>query len=263
MTVYIITDLEGASGVDRMEQVSEEGSEGHRYAKQRLTADLNAAIAGCFDGGADKVWVFDGHGSGGLVYEEIDKRALMPEDRFKWDEIIINGGIDLFMEVGAHAMAGTQNGFLDHTQNSRQWYNYYVNGRKMGETGQLALFAGAYDIPFCMLAGDEAACVEAKALLGDIETAVVKYGVGRNRAKLEPLEVAERRIYDAAKKAMERALADEFKPYRPIMPLDIKLELYRSDFCDEKAAQPGVERLDARTLRKVVTNIVRYRDVMI
>ncbi len=263
MTVYIITDLEGASGVDRIEQVSEEGSEGHRYAKQRLTADLNAAIAGCFDGGADKIWVFDGHGSGGLVYEEIDKRALMPEDRFKWDEIIINGGIDLFMEVGAHAMAGTQNGFLDHTQNSRQWYNYYVNGRKMGETGQLALLAGAYNIPFCMLAGDEAACVEAKALLGDIETAVVKYGVGRNRAKLEPLEVAERRIYDAAKKATERAFAGEFKPYRPIMPLDIKLELYRSDFCDEKADRPGVERLDARTLRKVVTNIVRYRDVMI
>ncbi len=263
MTVYIITDLEGASGVDKMEQVSEEGSEGHRYAKKRLTADLNAAIAGCFDGGADKVWAFDGHGSGGLIYEEIDKRALMPEDRFKWDDIVVNGEIDLFMEVGAHAMAGTQNGFLDHTQDSRKWYNYYVNGRKMGETGQLALLAGAYDIPFCMLAGDEAGCVEAKALLGDIETAVVKYGVGRNLAKLEPLEVAEQRIYDAAKTAMRRALAGEFKPYKPIMPLDIKLELYRSDFCDEKAKQENVERLDARTLRKVVTKIVRYRDIMI
>lgn len=263
MTVYIITDLEGASGVDKMEQVSEEGSEGHRYAKKRLTADLNAAIAGCFDGGADKVWVFDGHGSGGLVYEEIDKRALMPADRFKWDDIVVNGEIDLFMEVGAHAMAGTQNGFLDHTQNSRQWYNYYVNERKMGETGQLALLAGAYDIPFCMLAGDEAGCVEAKALLGDIETAVVKYGIGRNQAKLEPLDVAEQRIYDAAKTAMKRALAGEFKPYKPIMPLDIKLELYRSDFCDEKAKQDNVERLDARTLRKVVTKIVRYRDIMI
>ncbi len=263
MTVYIITDLEGASGVDRMEQVGEEGTEGHRYAKKRLTADLNAAIAGCFDGGADKVWIFDGHGSGGLVYEDIDKRALIPQDRYQWEEVVINGEIDLFMEVGAHAMAGTQNGFLDHTQNSRQWYNYYVNGRKMGETGQLALFAGAYDIPFCMLAGDEAACVEAKALLGDIETAVVKYGIGRNQAKLEPLEVAEQRIRDAAKTAMQRALAGEFKPYKPIMPLEIKLELYRSDFCDEKAKQDNVERLDARTLRKTVTEIVHYRDIMI
>jgi len=167
------------------------------------------------------------------------------------------------MEVGAHAMAGTQNGFLDHTQNSRQWYNYYVNGRKMGETGQLALLAGAYGIPFCMMAGDEAGCVEAKALLGDIETAVVKYGIGRNLAKLEPLEVAEQRIHDAAETAMKRALAGEFKPYKPIMPLDIKLELYRSDFCDERAKQDNVERLDARTLRKVVTKIVHYKDIMI
>ena len=72
MTVYIITDLEGASGVDRFEMIGEEGTEGHRNAKRRLTADLNAAIAGCFDGGADKVWVLDGHGSGGLVHEDVE-----------------------------------------------------------------------------------------------------------------------------------------------------------------------------------------------
>ncbi|HOP10272.1 MAG TPA: M55 family metallopeptidase [Oscillospiraceae bacterium] len=263
MTVLIITDLEGASGVDRMDQVSEIGSEGNLYAMKRLTADTNAAIAGCFDGGADKVWVLDGHGPGGLHFADLDKRALVPEDRYKWDEIVIAGGVDLFMEVGAHAMAGTLNGFLDHTQNSRQWYNYYVNGRKMGETGQLVLFCGAYDVPFVMLAGDEAACVEAKALLGNIETAVVKYGIGRNQAKLEPLEVAEQRIYDAAKTAMKRASAGEFKPYKPILPLEVKLELYRSDFCDDKAKQDNIERLDARTLRKVVTKIVHHKDLLI
>ncbi|HOP10273.1 MAG TPA: M55 family metallopeptidase [Oscillospiraceae bacterium] len=263
MNVFIVTDLEGASGVGRAEQVTEEGTPDHLYSKRRLTADLNAAIAGCFDGGADKIWVSDGHGSGGLVWDEVDKRANLPIERSKRHESVYNGEIDLFMLVGAHAMAGTLNGFLDHTQNAYQWYNYYVNGRKIGEIGQIALFAGAYDIPFCMAAGDEAACVEAKALLGNIETAVVKYGIGRNQAKLEPLELAEQRIHDAAEAAMKRASAGEFKPYKPVMPLEIILELYRSDFCDKKAKKDHVERFDARTLRKVLTKIECFADLML
>ncbi len=44
--------------------------------------------------------------------------------------------------IGAHAMAGTTNGFLDHTMSSRSWYEYRVNGRLTGEQGMWALCAG-------------------------------------------------------------------------------------------------------------------------
>lgn len=36
MNIVIITDLEGISGVDTMEMVSEKGTPGHRFALERL-----------------------------------------------------------------------------------------------------------------------------------------------------------------------------------------------------------------------------------
>lgn len=34
------------------------------------------------------------------------------------------------------------------------------------------------------------------------------------------------------------------------MPMEIVLEFQRSDYCDAVAGRPGIERLDARTIRK-------------
>jgi D-aminopeptidase len=36
--------------------------------------------------------------------------------------------IDAYAEIGLHAMAGTQNAFLEHTQSSKQWFDYQING---------------------------------------------------------------------------------------------------------------------------------------
>lgn len=261
MKVLIMTDMEGLSGVDTMEMISETKSEGHRIARERLMLDLNAAVDGAYLGGATEVYVVDGHGGGvNFIKEMLDKRAVQL-DSAGWNKKIREGEIKAYMKVGAHAMAGTINGFLDHTQSSRAWYNYIVNGRKCGEIAQGAIFAGAFNIPYVMISGDEAACVEAKALLGDIECAVVKYGVGRNRANLICPEKSLEIIRQAAKNAMGRI--GEIKPYKPVMPLEIILELYRSDMCDDAFNRlDNVERVDARTLRKVVTEINSYRDIL-
>jgi hypothetical protein len=45
--------------------------------------------------------------------------------------------------MGAHAMAGTQNAFLDHTQSSLSWHDYSINGRKVGELAQRAVTVSA------------------------------------------------------------------------------------------------------------------------
>ena len=191
MKILLMTDLEGISGVNTIEKVSDEGTPGHRFALERLMLDVNAAVDGAFRGGATDVYVKDGHGGGNnFIKEMLDPRAIQIPDSVGWQKLIRNGEIDAYMEVGAHAMAGTINGFLDHTQSSKNWHNYIVNGRKSGEIAQGAIFAGAFDVPFVMVSGDEAACVEAKALLGDIECAVVKYGIGRNNARLVDLDEA-------------------------------------------------------------------------
>ena len=53
MTVVIMTDLEGISGVDDISMIDESG-EGYRFACAQLMKDTNAAVAGCFDGGATR-----------------------------------------------------------------------------------------------------------------------------------------------------------------------------------------------------------------
>ncbi len=261
MNVMIMTDLEGVSGVDKDEMVSCEGTAEHKFAIERLMLDVNAAIEGAFDGGADVVYVVDGHGGGNnFIKDMLDKRSKQLSVK-EWEGKITNGEIDAYMEVGVHAMAGTINAFLDHTQSSLSWYNYMVNGRKCGEIAQGAIFAGAFDVPFVMVSGDEAACVEAKAFLGDIECAIVKYGVGRNKAKTVQLDEALRRIKKASQESLK--LVGKIRIYKPLMPLEIKLELCRSDMCDALIqTHDNIERLDARTVRKIVNKIDSYRDIL-
>ena len=76
MRIYISTDMEGISGISSPDYVLKDG----RFwaAGQRLlTADINAAVRGCFDGGADEVIVADVHSNwGNMLVEELDPRAL-------------------------------------------------------------------------------------------------------------------------------------------------------------------------------------------
>jgi D-amino peptidase len=249
MKIYIHTDLEGVTGITDSGQIQREDRTGYQRACGKLMRDLNAAVAGAFDGGADHVTVLDSHGGGGnFILEKLDPRAqndIKPNKRW-WG--IMDDSYDGTFFIGAHAMAGTQNAFLDHTQSSARWYNYYLNGRKYGELGQWATVAGNFDIPLLLVTGDEAACTEAREFFNPIETVAVKH----NRAQGYPEEEVRQRIREAAARAIP--LAGQAPPLKPVKPLEIKLEVYRSDYLDEMMDKPGLERLDARTVRKVVSS---------
>ena len=260
MKVLIMTDLEGISGVDTIDMIDVERKALNRFACERLMADVYAAVAGCLDAGAAEVYVVDGHGSGYNFIPELLHPCAIQVRGKDWEDVI-RTGCDAYLEIGCHAMPGTLNGFLDHCQSSKSWYNYKVNGRPCGEIAQGALFAGAFGVPFVMASGDDAACLEARAFLGNIETASVKTGIGRNRARCIPLEEAEARIRAAACRGVQRR--GEIRPYRVLMPMELQLELYRSDMADALcAAQPQLERVDARCVRRVVHEIRSYADVL-
>ena len=256
MNVFIETDLEGISGVSTAEMVSASD----RYALERLMADTNAAVRGALDGGAERVFVLDGHGGGrNFIPELLDPRAEQTGiDRVK--------EADLCFLVGMHAMAGTQNAFLDHTQSSVAWHHYRINGRRYGELGQLAAYAGAYGVPVGMVSGDLAACAEARGMLGNIETAVVKWADGRNRAVCLPDGEAEELIRAAACRAVNRAAgrAGEFRTLAVTLPAAIEVEFNRCDYADGAAARnPALERIDGYTVRRLVPVIRDYSDVLI
>jgi len=253
MKIYILTDMEGISGIWRPEQV-QKGNPEYERARKFLCEDVNSAIAGAFDGGATEVVVLDGHGGGdNFILEIMDERATYETVKNPLEVMpSLNENFGGLMQIGCHAMAGTLNGFLDHTQSSTSWFNFYVNGVKFGEIEQAGAYAGAFGVPVIMVTGDKAACEEARRFFGEIELVSVKEGLGRNRAKCIAPKTAHKMIHDAAVRAVQRAKSGEFKPFILKEPIEMKLELCRSDYADEYAARPGVERLDARTVRKII-----------
>ena len=250
--IYIHTDLEGISGIDKGETVCVGLGANSEYVTGRLMADVNAAVDGAFAGGADHVTVLDSHGGGNnFDLNLLDKRAEFDtKPNKKWWGIIDASYYGTFF-IGAHAMAGTLNGFLDHTQSSASVYNYYINGRKTGELGQWAMVCAHYGVPLIMMSGDLAAAAEASQFFPGVETAAVKTGVSRSRAKLVPCEIALELIRKAAKRAVEKPDEDRIKPFAPLLPMELKLEFTRADYCDYAAAGQNVERIDARTARKI------------
>ena len=244
--IYIHTDMEGISGIDRAEIVEHN----ERYGVERLMADVNAAVDGAFLGGADHVTVLDSHGGGGnFDLALLDKRAEVDtKPNKKWWGIIDASYYGTFF-IGAHAMAGTLNGFLDHTQSSESIYNYAVNGRRMGELGQWAMVCGHYGVPLIMMSGDTAAVAEASQFFAGVETAAVKTGVSRKRAKLVPVEIAEELIRQAAKRAVEKP--ERTAPFKPLLPMEITIDFTRADYCDYVGADPTLERTGARSARKI------------
>jgi len=250
--IYIHTDLEGVSGVASIEAM-DRTTAANRAACQRLMADINAAVDGAIAGGATHVTVLDSHGGGGnFLANLLDARAEAdPKRNGKWWGCL-DRSYSGTLFIGAHAMAGTVNGFLDHTQSSATWHEYILNGRAMGELAQWAIVAGNFGVPMLMVSGDQAACDEAARFFDPVHTAVVKRGIGRNRAELVPEGEALDRIREAARQCMQ--LVGRAKPLRPKPPMEIRLRMNRSDYCDDLARRSGWERLDARTCRKVTSD---------
>lgn len=256
MHVLIITDLEGVSCVDDYAMMPYD-SVGYKNACEYLMADLNATIDGAFLGGATKVTVVDGHGGGqNFKLELLDKRATYIPIREFIDNSPEGYGYDALMCVGAHAMAGTEKAFLDHTQSSTEWFEYCINGTPCGEMAQEAYFLGAFGAPFVMMSGDKAACEEAKALVPNIATACVKTALRRNKAECLPLEEALELIRTAAKDGVQRV--KDIKPCILDLPCELKITYTRNDHCDYYA-QKGIKR-DGRTLTGTLKKITKYSD---
>jgi len=245
MNVLIATDMEGIAGIDREEQVKPRGNPDYEAARPLLMDDVNAAVEGALEGGASGVYVTDGHMGGGNFLEGRlhSAAALLPKGApYPTD---ISAG--LF--IGCHAMAGTMNAFLDHTGWHKHVFSLTINGRLFGEIGRFAARLGHVGCPLVMVSGCEAACKEARDFAGEVEFASVKRALGRNAALLVPLDEARRRIRLAASRAMKRAA--DLKPFRPLFPAEVVQVLCGTELAELAMKREGVERVDARTVRKI------------
>ncbi len=257
--VLIITDLEGITGVDTIDAMVEH-TELNDDACRNLIFDTNSATMALFDAGAKNVYVCDGHHSGQNFLEEMRDKRVIPISIHDLAWVIKD--VSSIVLIGMHAMAGTINGFLTHTQDSTHIHRYFYNGERIGEMMQAAVFGGYFGVPCIMMSGDETACSEANKFFPQMYTAPVKKALSRNVAKSYQHEIARKNIYDAAYKAfLDR---NNIEPYKTKLPLTIEIEFNREDFADRVCAgNKNAIRVDEYTVKEIKNNIEGYLDVLL
>lgn len=248
MKILIAVDMEGISGVVHWDQVSPQHAEYGRFRKL-MTGDVNAAVRGALAGGTGEVIVSDGHASGrNILIEDLDPRARLNSGSPSPLAMVqgADSGIDAAMFVGYHARNGSTPAILDHTWSGTYVAGVWINGRPTGEIEWNASVCGQFGVPVIAISGDQTACAQARELLGSIEIAVVKQARGRMAAECLAPQVAQAKIEETARRAVQRFLAgDGPEPLRLELPLTATLELKTSDMADRAALLPGARRLDA------------------
>ncbi|MEM3104446.1 MAG: M55 family metallopeptidase [Candidatus Bathyarchaeia archaeon] len=246
MKVFIMTDLEGASGVAGHWSDIDFGGKDYEAARRFLTGDVNAAIEGAFEAGVDEVVVLDGHGAAlTILMEELDPRAKLIRGRRVLELEGLDGSFNLMFAVGAHSMAGTSDGLLTHTL-STAIDGVWLNGVRVGEIGLWAALAGDYNVPVGLVTGDFAAVREAENLLKKVCTVAVKKATSRFAAKCLHPKVSRKLIREAAVAAVKRA--EEFAPFKPEKPIELKVEFHDSETAERLSRRKGVVRLNGRTV---------------
>jgi len=259
MKILIAADMEGITGVVHWDHVSTTHLEYQRFRKL-MTADVNAAIRGAFDGGATSVTVTDGHSnSRNILIEELDSRATLNSGSPQPLSMVqgVDQDVDGVYFIGYHARIGACCGILDHTWSDERVANLKLNGRFFGETGLNAAVCGYFGVPVLMISGDQTVCSEGRDFLGDIQTAIVKNATGRMSAELLPPAITHGLIYTSAKNAAKRLSKNQApKPFIVETPVTLEVEFVQSEMADRAMVMPGASRNNDRCIRYVAPDMI-------
>jgi D-amino peptidase len=246
MRVHIISDMEGVAGIVRPEQTLA-GEDLYEEGRKLYTEEINAAVRGAKQAGADEIVVMDHHGAGkAFSFNSLLPDLLDPACEFvvqsSWTAYtdFLEQGCDACLLIGMHAMAGTPDGVLAHTVHGREWRSLRFNGVLVGETGINAALCGTWSCPVLLVTGDEATCREATSLLGEgLTTVAVKQGIDRSSARNLAPQRARERIEAAARDVLGRL--DAVAPYDPGQPTEIAVEFTNPSEVGKYRGRTGVE----------------------
>ena len=242
--IYISVDMEGISTM--VSQTQMRGNHMDQERREIATMEVNAAIAGAYEAGADIVYVADTHPpSRNIIPMLLDERAELirgnprPMGTLQDIDSTFSGVILL----GLHAKSGTRDGVLNHTW-LHHLYDFRINGLSVGEIGINAYSAAEEGVPVILVVGDEATAREAKELIEDVETVITKYGITRNAARTRHPNVVCREIQEKAYKAVNNL--DGYTTVIAKQPITMELDFMNTDEADYCMLVPGAVRISPR-----------------
>ncbi|MCY0923336.1 MULTISPECIES: M55 family metallopeptidase [unclassified Streptomyces] len=258
MKILVSADMEGATGVTWPADVLP-GTPQWERCRSMFTSDVNAAVLGFYDGGADRVLVNEAHWTmRNLLLEKLDARAEMLTGRHKslsMVEGVQHGDVDGIAFVGYHTGAGTE-GVLAHTYLANSITGVWVNGVRASEGLLNAHVVAEYGVPVILVTGDDLTCVDAAGYAPDAVTVAVKDHVSRYAAVCRTPARTAADIRAAATEAVALAVRHE-----PVVggPFTVELEFDAEHLGLAATVVPGVERSGER--RVAYTNETMYEGI--
>ena len=253
MKLYVSTDMEGIAGVCAWEQVDARTPH-PEYAifRSYYTREVAAAIEGARSGGAGEVLINDSHGPmRNLLFEELpgDVRVVFGNRKpfsMVQDADASFGGAFF---IGYHGGSGDANAVLSHTYTPSVVYDVRVNGIACSEAIFNAGLLGYYGVPLLLVTGDRTTVERVRAQMPWVTGVIVKESIGNFAAASMAPEAARRAIRDGARTAVADAAAA--RPYCFEPPIELSVDLVKTEQADLVETIPGFQRTGARSVRFV------------
>ncbi len=249
LKIYISADMEGVVGTVTGEQLGPSGFE-YEQARRWMTEEVNAAIRGSRAAGATEILISDSHGNGqNLLLDELpeDVRVIRSWPRPLGMMAGIDDTFDGAIFIGYHASTNNAMGVRAHTMSSARLTSVKLNGVPVPETGLNAAVAGHFGVPVIMISGDDVIAEEATALIGDVETAIVKKAYGFHSAETLIPAAAYRLIEETTARAVGKI--GDFRPWDLGGPIELEVSFKNYQPVEALEYLEIVERIDSHTIR--------------
>jgi len=260
--IFISVDMEGISGVVQPAQLGPGGFE-YQSAREWMTGEVNAAIAGIRDAGSAEIVVCDSHGNGQNVL--IDK---LPEDvrivRGFPRPLEMMQGIDesftAAVFIGYHGSEWATGAVRSHTISSARLLGVKLNGMEVSEGIFNAALAGQFGVPVAVVSGDRLAVTQLQQVAPSAEGAVVKEPYGYHSAMTVTPARGQAIIRDAAKRAMARL--GSLQPYRVSAPIALEVGFKLTIDAERAAFVPGLSRSDAHNVKGTFKDLIEIAKLL-
>lgn len=247
MNVFISADVEGVAGIASWSQITP-GADDYAVGRRLMVGEVNAAVAGAFDGGATRVVVNDAHSRmTNLPPDEMDQRARLVLGHFKPLYMLqgLDDSFDAAYFVGYHGAIGEPEAILSHTYNPRAIWEAKVDGVAVGEIGMNALVCDYFGVPIRLVTGDQSTAVEARELIPSVHVAEVKRSFSRYSA--ESLSPEDSQAVIRREAAACLSAVPEREPRR--RTVEMELTFLIADMAGMAEWIRGVARVAPRTVR--------------
>ena len=251
MKLYISVDMEGLGGITSWKDVT--FGDPH-YKRKELEDQLKALLEPILDyENVNLITISDSHSVGDNIpysITELDERIELvsgfPRKRYMMAGL--DSTYDRVIFFGYHAGVGRMGALMDHTYSNTTFHNVWINGLRMNEALINAAYAGYLGVPVAMIVGDEALKKEMEEFLDKIVFVTTKKGLGRFASQFKSKALVKKEIAEGVKRALKKP-REELRIYRFEPPIELKVEVNKTEFADALELIPGVERLDGRTLK--------------